>query len=54
MFAEVNIGILVGKRLQTVCRLSTCGLDLGHAARTDERLLCRSRPQWMPLPSDSS
>ena len=41
MLAELGIGVLVGERLQTVCRLSTCGLDLGHAARAHERPLGR-------------
>ena len=44
MLAELDIGILVGERLETVGRLSTRGLDLGHAARAHERLLCGSCP----------
>ena len=44
MLAELDIGILVGERLETVGRLSPCGLDLGHAARAYERLPCGSCP----------
>ena len=41
MLAELDVGILVGERLETVGRLSTRGLDLGHAARAHERPLGR-------------